>query len=109
VLFIFFVLTLALHYLLPLLGTLYAETHPRKWIAYWIILLPLNYLLRPLLALVLGPTVAAFLHLVLGLVLLYLSSSEKVIRIALRQTSSWRAETSASPSLRSSTRPSRRR
>lgn len=78
ILFLLFLLTFALHYLLPFIATFYANTQAKKWIAYWVILLPLNYILKPILAFCFGVTGAAFLHLVVGVGLLYVSSVEKV-------------------------------
>jgi hypothetical protein len=84
ILFILFLLTFVLLYLLPFIGTLYAEKVPKKWIAYWLILLPLTYVLKPILCFCFGPTGSAFLHLVIGAGLLFVSSQEKVINLLPR-------------------------
>lgn len=77
-LFLLFIPTFALVYLVPFLATIYARQNARKWIAYWIIVLILNYLLRPVLAYIFGAAAGAFLFLVLALAVLYLSNNEKV-------------------------------
>lgn len=71
-------LILALHYLVPLIGTLYAKQSHRKWIAYWIILLVVNTVLEPVLSFCFGITGGTFLKLVIGAGLLFICSDEKV-------------------------------
>lgn len=105
ILFIFFLLTLAIHYLIPLLGTIYAEKQSKKWIAYWIILLPLNYILKPIISFCFGVTGAAFLHLVIGVGLLYVCNQEKVMIFLFRQICLWKLETLPFRLLASSMKP----
>lgn len=76
--FILGVLILALHYLVPLIGTLYAQKSHRKWIAYWVILLVVNTVLQPILSFCFGITGGTFLKLVIGAGLLFVCSDEKV-------------------------------
>lgn len=45
VLFILSILILALHYVIPLIGTIYSQNETRKWITYWITLLIINKVL----------------------------------------------------------------
>lgn len=71
-------LILALHYLVPLVGTLYAQKSHRKWIAYWVVLLVVNTVLQPVLAFCFGVTGGAFLKLVIGAGLLFVCNDEKV-------------------------------
>jgi hypothetical protein len=108
ILFILFVLILAIHYIIPLIGTLYAQKSARKWIAYWVTLLLINSVLHPLLAFCLGASGATFLNLVLGALVLYVVSDEKVIDFGCRLICSLKPVTSASKLPPSSTTTSRR-
>lgn len=93
VLFLIFVPTFLVAYLVPLLATLYSKNNAKKWIFYWLSLLAANYLLRPLLNLILSPYIAAFLFMVVAILLVYFSSNEKVLFIWFSHTYGWRLAT----------------
>jgi hypothetical protein len=78
VLFLIFVPTFIIAYLVPLLATIYSKNNSKKWIFYWLSLLAANYLLRPVLNFVFTPYSAAFLFMVIASLLVYVSSNEKV-------------------------------
>jgi hypothetical protein len=78
ILFLIFVPTFIVAYLVPLLATIYSKNNAKKWIFYWLSLLAANYLLRPVLNFVFSPYSAAFLFLVIAALLVYVSSNEKV-------------------------------
>jgi len=78
-LFLIFVPTFIFAYLVPFLATLYSKHNAKKWIFYWLSLLVANYLLRPLLNFIFSPYSAAFLFLVVAILLVCISSNEKVL------------------------------
>lgn len=77
-LFLIFLPTFVVAYLIPLLATLYSKINARKWIFYWLGILLTSWLLRPVLNFVLGAYGGAFMFLVVAAVLLYTCSNEKV-------------------------------
>jgi hypothetical protein len=79
ILFILFTLTLAIHYLIPLLGTIYSKSHFNKWIAYWILLLALNALVKPVFSFVLGANGGAFITFSAGAALLFYCKDDRVL------------------------------
>ena len=78
IVFPLFTLSLFFLYALPLLATIYSTSSHKRWAAYWLVLLPLNYFVHPFLTWIIGANAGTFLHFVLGLVVLYLVSNEKV-------------------------------
>jgi len=78
VLFILFVPTLLIVYIIPFLATIYAKNNAKKWIGYWIFVLALNYIIKPILSYIFGDQASSFLFLVLAATVLYISNNEKV-------------------------------
>lgn len=78
-LFLIFLPTFLVAYLIPFLATLYSKTNARKWIFYWVAIIVVSLVLRPVLNFVLGAYGGAFMFLVLAGVLLYTCSNEKVM------------------------------
>lgn len=90
VLFLIFVPTFIVAYLVPLLATIYSKNNAKKWIFYWLSLLAANYLLRPVLNFVFSAYSAAFLFMVIAVLLVYVSSNEKVRLVWYSLTFSWK-------------------
>lgn len=78
-LFLIFIPTFLIAYVLPLLATIYSKENARKWIFYWIMILIANLILKPTLKFIFGAYGGSFLFLVACISLLYISSNEKVI------------------------------
>lgn len=80
ILFLIFLPTFLIAYLIPFLATLYSKNNARKWIFYWIAIILASLVLRPVLNFILGAYGGAFMFLVVAAVLLYTSNNEKVIK-----------------------------
>lgn len=72
-------LTLAIHYLIPLLGTIYSKSQYNKWIAYWILLLALNAVAKPVFCFILGANGGAFITFSAGAGLLFFCKENRVL------------------------------
>ncbi len=74
-LFLIFVPTLLVAYLIPLLATIYSKNNSKKWIFYWLALILTQVVLRPVFNFILGAYGGAFLFLVAAAGLVYTSSN----------------------------------
>lgn len=79
VLFLIFVPTFLIAYLIPFLATIYSKSNAKKWIFYWVSILLASFILRPILTFCFGAYGGAFLFLVAAAGLIFVSSNEKVI------------------------------
>jgi type II secretory pathway component PulF len=77
-LFLIFIPTFLVAYVIPFLATIYSRHNAKKWIFYWIAIILASLVLRPLLTFIFGAYGGAFLFLVTAAGLLYVSSNEKV-------------------------------
>jgi len=75
VLALLFLPTLLIVYIIPLLGTIYSKTSARKWISYWVSVLLLNNIVKPILNYAFGSSSGTFIFLVLAGILLYTSNN----------------------------------
>ena len=75
VLFLLFVPTFLVAYLIPFLATVYSKVSARKWIFYWIALIAAELVLRPVLTFIFGAYGGSFLFLVVAAALVYLSNN----------------------------------
>jgi hypothetical protein len=78
IVFLLFVPTVLIVYIIPFIATIYAKKNAKKWIGYWIFVLALNYLIKPVLCYIFSEKTSSFLFLVLAVAVLYMSSNEKV-------------------------------
>ena len=78
ILFLLFVPTLVFLYVLPLIATIYSKVSDKRWAVYWLLLLVVNYPVKPMFTWIIGVNAGTFLYLVTGLALVYLISNEKV-------------------------------
>lgn len=79
ILFLLFVPTFVVAYLIPFLATVYSKVSARKWIFYWIALIAAELILRPVLTFIFGAYGGSFLFLVVSAALVYLSNNERVL------------------------------
>lgn len=74
-LFLIFVPTFLVAYLIPFLATIYSKNNAKKWIFYWVTLILTQVVLRPVFNFILGPYGGAFMVLVIAAGLLYVCSN----------------------------------
>lgn len=77
-LFLIFVPTFVVAYLVPFLATIYSKSNAKKWIFYWVSIILANLLLRPILNFIFGAYAGALLFLVAAVGLIYASNNERV-------------------------------
>ena len=77
-LFLIFIPTFVIAYLIPFLATIYSRSNAKKWIFYWLSLILANLILRPILNFCFGAYFGAILFLVTAAALIYLSNNERV-------------------------------
>ena len=75
VLFLIFLPTFLVAYLIPFIATVYSRSNAKKWIFYWVSILLASFILRPVLTFCFGAYGGAFLFLVTAAGLLFVSSN----------------------------------
>lgn len=74
-LFLIFIPTFLVAYLIPLIATIYSKNNAKKWIFYWLALILSQLILYPILTFILGAYAGAFLFLIVCAGLLYVCSN----------------------------------
>lgn len=75
ILFLIFLPTLLVAYVIPFLATIYSRNNAKKWIFYWISIFLASIVLRPILTFCFGAYGGAFLFLVTAAGLIFVSSN----------------------------------
>lgn len=83
-LILLFPINLAMCYLLPMLGTIYARENMAKWICYWLLVLVSKWTIIPALGLFFECEGKCVASLMFSVALLFLLNNDKVTIVQLR-------------------------